>query len=392
MTEKPLLPAHTSPPEIGLRFGVAIGPRPERLLERLDEWTEVAEQGQVDLLSTGEAPHLFHDPFMLLNMVAERSTRALVGPIVTTPHFRHPAVLATTAATLQEVSHGRAFLGLGTGDPGFLAGIGATPTPFDAFLKYAGAVKALSAGEAIVWDGVELRPNVDTRRVPILFGAEGRRMLQAAGEHADGAIIGNGATPDKVRFSLEHIAAGAAAAGRSMDELDVWFMVRMHVAESEEQGADELAFYAARWVPHALSSARAMEARGVQLDPDLAERIARYLGEYSLEQAYVTGSRYNVDLLEKYGIKHWATRQFLLTGSVNEIVARVQGLIDAGARNMIVAQLLPDYLRNTLQAGQVFAAIRRAQADRVDESLTLAGRQSRSETGPGSQKISEPAR
>jgi alkanesulfonate monooxygenase SsuD/methylene tetrahydromethanopterin reductase-like flavin-dependent oxidoreductase (luciferase family) len=350
---------------------MVIGPRPAGLLENLRRWASEAEGAGIDLIGTGEAPHLFHDPYVLFGQVARETRRALVGPVITTPHYRHPATLATTMSTLQELSGGRAFLGIGIGDGGFLAGIGERPTRLNELVEYALTVKALAAGERVSWRGKELQLAGSGAELPTWFAAEGRRTLQAAGEFADGAIIGNGATPELVRFARENIAEGAKRSGRSIDDLDVWFLVRIRVSEAEGHGADELAFYAARWVVHALSNTAAAQARGFRIEGDLAERIGGYLSEYSLEQAYVPGSRSNVELLEKHELKDWATRQFLVTGSMSQIVGRLQGLLEAGARNIIAVQMLSDYLEHTKAAAGVWSALR-ASRD-ASEPAGLAG-------------------
>jgi hypothetical protein len=57
----------------------------------------------------------WHDCFMLLGLVAQSTTRIELGPMVTNPYSRHPAVLAGIAATLHDVSGGRAFMGIGAG-------------------------------------------------------------------------------------------------------------------------------------------------------------------------------------------------------------------------------------------------------------------------------------
>jgi 5,10-methylenetetrahydromethanopterin reductase len=342
-----------------LRLGMLIGPRPPGLLENLNAWATTAEAAGVDLIGTGDAPHLFHDSYLLFGQMALATHSALIGPVVATPHYRHPASMAATMATLQDLSGGRAFFGVGVGDGGFLAGMGERAVTLDEMVEYGLTVKALAEGQSASWRGKSLQITGGGGTLPTWFGAEGRRALQAAGEFADGAIIGNGATPELVRFACENIEIGARRAGRSLDELDVWFMVRIRVSESGEQGADDLAFYAARWVVHALKTEKAAQARGFRLEGELAERIRGYVSEYSLEEAYVDGSRHNVELLEKYGIKDWATRQFLVPGSVEEILERLDDLVVAGARNIIAVQMLPDYIEHTRVAATVFSELRK---------------------------------
>lgn len=58
---------------------------------------------------------LWPDSFMLQALVAAGTERVEIGAMVANPYSRHPAVLASAVATLDEISGGRAFLGLGVG-------------------------------------------------------------------------------------------------------------------------------------------------------------------------------------------------------------------------------------------------------------------------------------
>src|SRR5918999_2548018 len=68
------------------------------------------------------------DSFQTLASCAMLTQRVLLGIAVTNLVFRHPTVLAGAAASLNEISKGRAILGLGTGDgPVYTPGLKATP-------------------------------------------------------------------------------------------------------------------------------------------------------------------------------------------------------------------------------------------------------------------------
>src|SRR5919109_1211303 len=58
---------------------------------------------------------LERDPFTVLPAIAQRTERIRLGPGVTNPYSRHPALIATAMATLDELSGGRTVLGLGAG-------------------------------------------------------------------------------------------------------------------------------------------------------------------------------------------------------------------------------------------------------------------------------------
>src|SRR5436309_12247248 len=61
----------------------------------------------------------FREVYALLALAAARTTRIRLGPCVTDPFSRHPALTAMAIATLDEISGGRAVLGIGAGVSGF---------------------------------------------------------------------------------------------------------------------------------------------------------------------------------------------------------------------------------------------------------------------------------
>ena len=68
------------------------------------------------------------DPFQALAICAGQTKRLGLGTAVTNMVYRDPTVLARSAATLNEISEGRAILGMGTGDgPVYTLGRKATP-------------------------------------------------------------------------------------------------------------------------------------------------------------------------------------------------------------------------------------------------------------------------
>ena len=81
-----------------------------------------------DGIFLGESHLSSIDSFQTLASCALLTRRVLLGIAVTNMVFRDPTVLAGAAASLNEISHGRAILGLGTGDgPVYSQGRKATP-------------------------------------------------------------------------------------------------------------------------------------------------------------------------------------------------------------------------------------------------------------------------
>ena len=96
-------------------------------------------------------------------------------------------------------------------------------------------------GECGQLEGVELDYVYRGRRpkeVPIYFGATGDRMLELTGEIADGVVLNYLVSPEYNRRAMDHLADGAARAGRSVDDLDRPQLVVCSVAETRAAALD----------------------------------------------------------------------------------------------------------------------------------------------------------
>jgi alkanesulfonate monooxygenase SsuD/methylene tetrahydromethanopterin reductase-like flavin-dependent oxidoreductase (luciferase family) len=332
------------------------------------EFARAAEELGAELLSWGESPTQFPDPYIMAARTAAVTTRALLGPVVTTPGLRHPAVLANSLVEVQRISGGRAFCGIGSGDLA-LMNMGERPFKVDAFVEYARVVKLLAAGEPAVWNGntIELKLPVE-RPVPVWFAADGPRLIAAAGRVADGIIVGQMGGPDIVRTVFGRAAAGAAEAGRSLDDLDIWFVLRALVTE-EEDGAidvDGLDEYATRGLRYLWRTAgrpgrgEVAEAifrhRGLRLDDDIADRLWQFNDAFDEQRAW--GTKVNVELMRNCGLRDFAARYFYVSGPPERISERVRELMDAGARNFIAPFITGDALAAATDVASVLTALR----------------------------------
>ena len=89
---------------------------------------------------------------MSLTVAALETERVQIGPSVTNPLTRHPAVMASAIASLHELSGGRAFLGIGTGDSAIL-NLGLRPARLRALREYVGpSARCWPAKLPNIWD------------------------------------------------------------------------------------------------------------------------------------------------------------------------------------------------------------------------------------------------
>ena len=121
-----------------------------------------------------------------LALLADNTETIKMGPGVTNPYVRSPAISASAIATIDEISNGRATFGIGPGDKATGAQLG--------------GVKAVQ------------------EHIPIYMGAQGPKMLETAGEIADGVLI-NASNPKDYEAAMPMINKGKDAAGAK--EFDV---------------------------------------------------------------------------------------------------------------------------------------------------------------------------
>ena len=169
-------------------------------------------------LWVADSQAIFRDAFAILAVAASRTKRILLSTGVTNPVTRHPAVLAGSFATLDELAPGRVVLTLGRGESAVFT-IGGRPATTKRLEQSVHALRALLAGETVSWDGGEARMTWPSRGVPIYLAASGPRTLRLAGRIADGVLFQVGADPRLVRWALAQVEAGAREAGRPLGEL-----------------------------------------------------------------------------------------------------------------------------------------------------------------------------
>jgi 5,10-methylenetetrahydromethanopterin reductase len=180
---------------------------------------------------------------------ASVTERIKVGSGVADCWSRNPARLAATFATLDDLAPGRILLGLGAWWDPLARKVGIDRAhPLTVMREVVGAVRALLHNETVTvdgtyvhLDGVELDYVYQERRakdVPIYIGATGMQMMQLTGEIADGVVLNYLVSPDYNARAMEHLAAGAARAGRSVDEIDRPQLVVCSVHEDRATALD----------------------------------------------------------------------------------------------------------------------------------------------------------
>lgn len=175
--------------------------------------------------------HSGRDVFLTLALAAGRTSRLTLYPATANPVTRHPMVLASLAHSLEEVAPERARLTVG---PGYLAvgNIGRPRATVDAMRRAVLIIRRLLRGERVKFNGTETRlRNLSDAPTPVFITAAGPRMVELAGEVADGALLLVGLHPEAVGAAHRRLETGAARAGRSLDGFQTIFVTPTTVSD-----------------------------------------------------------------------------------------------------------------------------------------------------------------
>jgi 5,10-methylenetetrahydromethanopterin reductase len=179
-----------------------IGVLPNRPVAEIAELAAQAEELGFEGIWIADSQSIFRDSYLALAASALRTSRLALATGVTNPVTRHPATIASAIATLDELSGGRALLGIGVGESAVRT-VGLRPAKLARLEEATHALRALLSGETASWDGAEVRLTWwSGRSVPIWFASTGPRSLELAGRIADGVLFQVGSHPDLVRYGL----------------------------------------------------------------------------------------------------------------------------------------------------------------------------------------------
>ena len=182
----------------------------------------------------------FREVYACLTLCALRTRRIRLGPCVTDPYSRHPALTAMAIATLDEIAGGRALLGIGAGVSGFRElGIDASRSAV-AIREAVEVIRALLAGETVTVKGREVsftdgRLDFTPARadLPIFVASQRAGGCRVAGRVADGAVMQGALAEPLVRFLRETVHGAAREAGR--DPAGVDLVARLNVCIHDDR-------------------------------------------------------------------------------------------------------------------------------------------------------------
>jgi 5,10-methylenetetrahydromethanopterin reductase len=273
------------------------------LSESLSSIRKADELGFYAVYAADETWH--KDLWLLFAAAAASTSRIRLGPSISGVCLREPTLIAQAAATLDELTDGRAEVAVSSGNFGLLAQYGidwAKTKPLSRVKESVHVIRTLLddgvitfEGDFFTYDGLFTFARPVQEHLPVKMGAmRGPRSFEAAAEFSDGCHHALSYTREAYEYMMEHCAIGAERAGKDVQDLDLGSWVVFSVAEDSAVAKDAarsmVGLYASS-MPHEQLKRNGVKpeevapiieaigagdmARGIELTtPELAERLS----------------------------------------------------------------------------------------------------------------------
>lgn len=262
------------------------------------------------------------DPFQALAICATHTKRLRLATAVTNMVYRDPTVLAGSAATLNEISDGRAILGMGTGD-GPVYSLGRKATPIAKFEQGLKTMRELLQGKAAEFPTGKVSLKIGKLPVPLYVSLEGPRGLPVAGKLADGVILGSGFDLRVLQWAKEKIAQGAAQVGRSPADIE---LIAAGMICVDKDGDRARATVRARLANRAHHNFRfTLET----VPPEELDGVKKFMEAFDIMRPLE-------NRLDPSYITDYLVRRFSIAGTPEECAARVREIAQAGMSHFML--------------------------------------------------------
>ncbi len=273
--------------------------------------------------------HLMYKPaWPVLFTIAGQTKKLQLGPVTTQPFFVHPALTAANLACLDELSGGRALIGLSRGFPFYLDMLSLKPEkPVTALKETIEIIDRLLRGTRESYTGSVFKMSKDTylrwkpfrTRIPIFIGTWGTRMFQLAGkmDAVKGTVTDTLWNPKFVPVIKDNLRRGATEVGRDPESLIIGARPLTSVSMSKEMAEKTVKSALVNYLPH--------------LSP-----LSEYAGidEHEIQEVRAAAARGDLSRAER-AISEKSVRSFTATGTPDEIIDQTEEMIRAGVRHII---------------------------------------------------------
>lgn len=306
-------------------FEFGVGLFPTEPLPKMVHLAKVTEEVGFSHIWVGDSHLIWREAYVNMTAMMLNTSKVKFGTGVTNPLTRHPSVVASGYATLEEYSPGRTIVGIGLGDSS-VETMGMKPSTLANFEKSLAMMRAILDGqEAELPTGKIHLLHPAKNRVPIYIAASGPKMLELSGRIAEGIIVLVGVADDYIAHAKEKIAAGAKAAGRKLEDINLVLWVPCAVSDTAN-AKDAVKAHVARVVAHPLPYV---------LDP----KEQKVLDEIRKTYDYYHHMDQQANHAEV--IPDWLVDKFAIAGTVAECKTQIERIKKTGIQQIAIIPYSP---------------------------------------------------
>ncbi len=277
---------------------------------------------------------MFKPTWPLLTLIGEHTKRIRVGPGIVTPQIVHPCYHAGNLAELDELTGGRALLGIARGAFWEFLGIQKQKKPITMVREAIHIIRRLLAGERSAFKGEVFTVTEELffrfqplrSEVPIFIGTWGPKMCQLAGEVADGVKSDGLWNPDYVKIIKENIAIGAARSGRNPADVEIIAGPLSSISRDRELARATARQVLAVYLPYLRPMTDVAGIPEAEID---RVREAAASGDFARGASHVS------DL---------SVAKCSVTGTPGEVIEQIEAMVEAGVNHVAFGHCLgPDF-------------------------------------------------
>ncbi len=259
------------------------------------------------------------DVFEVLAIASYETSTIKMGSGVSNPYVRNPVTIAAATTTLDEISNGRALVGVGPGDKATMETLNLSwKKPVSTVKKSINDIRSLVNGKTIEQGACLSGTSKKQDYIPIYMAAQGPKMLEASGEVADGALI-NASNPKDFEIAIPLINKGLEKSHISKDKFNYAAYTACSIDTDMSKAYNNAKIVVAFIIAGAPDVV--LNRHGISLD--VASKINEFLSVHDFKSA---SNLITEDMINAFSV----------CGSPDEIMNKIEVLQNIGINEFVV--------------------------------------------------------
>ena len=259
------------------------------------------------------------DVFEVLAIAAHETSTIKMGSGVSNPYVRNPVTIAAATTTLDEISDGRAVVGVGPGDKATMETLNLRwKKPVNTVKNAVNTIRTLLSGDKIEQGACLSGTSKVQSSIPIYMAAQGPKMLESSGEVADGTLI-NASNPKDFEVAIPLINKGLEKSSVKPNQ----FNYAAYTACSIDEDIDKAYNHARIVVAYILAGAPKVVLERHNISQNIAGKIRECLAKYDFKTATAL-------------IDNDMVNAFAVCGNPKQISEKIEILENIGVNEFVV--------------------------------------------------------